>query len=286
MEMHGILKTTLFYKIRDLPPLPNAVLKITQLLEDTKSSASDIAELISKDEALSARILKIANSPYFGFPNPICSITHAVAILGFNLLRSVVLGVSALSLLSQEGKKDLLDRQQFWLHSIGTAIGSSLIARETKVPRTEEAFIIGLLHDMGKLILAQLAPMELSLVLERTRKENISIFEAEMKVLGTHHGEIGELAARKWRFPAIVQNAIKLHHRDPFSRGREDLSPYVYAANNLCKQGRIGWAGDYVVSPHLNEALEILGISVSGIEPLISEIKKGAEEVKNLLGIS
>jgi HD-like signal output (HDOD) protein len=134
------------------------------MVGDPSVSAGDINDVISKDVALSARILKLVNSAFYGFPRRIASVTHAIVILGFNALRNVTLSASVFDLLDS---RDLpFGHREFWIHSIGVAVAANVIARERKLPDVEDAFMCGLLHDVGKIVLHQYARGEFGRVLK------------------------------------------------------------------------------------------------------------------------
>src|SRR5262249_2268269 len=145
---------TLEKKLADLPPLPVVVTRIMETINDPNTSAEDLHRLIALDQGLSSKILRIVNSAYYGFPKRISTITHAVVILGFNTVRNLVLGVSAFGMLSQKSSAAGLNRTKFWEHSVATAVGASVLAKK-KRPKSravvEEAFLGGLLHDIGEL---------------------------------------------------------------------------------------------------------------------------------------
>src|SRR5579871_2886367 len=159
----AIFQQTLEKKLADLPPLPAVVTRIMQTINDPGTSAEELSRLVSLDQGLSSKMLRIVNSAYYGFPKRISTITHAVVILGFNTVRNLVLGVSAFGMLPQKGVSSGLDRMKFWEHSVATAVAANVLSKQRQ-PQTrsamEEAFVAGLLHDVGKLFLDCYFPVQ------------------------------------------------------------------------------------------------------------------------------
>jgi HD-like signal output (HDOD) protein len=204
-------RQTLEKRLADLPPLPAVVTRIMQTINDPNCSAEELNRLISLDQGLSSKILRIVNSAYYGFPKRISTITHAVVILGFNTVRNLVLGVSAFGMLSQKSSASILDRTQFWQHCVAAAIASSILAKK-KVPKSrgliEEAFLGGLLHDIGELFLDCYFPVQYAVTAAHAMREGITLREAEMAVLEIDHVSIGKHIAEHWNFPPSLTASI------------------------------------------------------------------------------
>ncbi|MGD9268877.1 MAG: HDOD domain-containing protein, partial [Desulfobacterales bacterium] len=139
-------------RVEDLPTLPRTVLRITELVNDPKSSARDLARIITDDQVLAARLLKLVNSSFYGFPQRISTITGAIVLLGFDAIRNLLLTTSVFDLFSNRKKLSLIRQEQFWDHSLGCAVAAKVIGNHLRYDKVEELFVAGLLHDIGKIV--------------------------------------------------------------------------------------------------------------------------------------
>lgn len=243
----AVFQQTLEKKLADLPPLPAVVTRIMQTVNDVDSSAEELNRLIAMDQGLSSKVLRIVNSAYYGFPKRISTLTQAVVILGYTTVRNLVLGVSAFGLLGQKSMPYGLNRGKFWEHSIATGVGGGLIAR-VRLPKTrtapEEAFIGGLLHDIGALFLDSYFPVQYAVAMAFAAREGRTAREAEMMVLGIDHVIVGRRIAEYWNFPGHLVSIIGGHH-DPAHAGEYyDLTAVAHAADWLA------WECGYAASEH------------------------------------
>lgn len=213
----AVFQQTLEKKLADLPPLPAVVARIMQTVNNPDTSAEDLNRLISMDQGLSSKVLRIVNSAYYGFPKRISTLTNAIVILGYNTVRNLVLGVSAFGLLSQKSMPYGLNRTQFWEHSVAVAVGGTFLAKK-RLPKLrsapEEAFIGGLLHEIGALFLDSYFPVQYAVAMAFAAREGKTAREAESMVLGIDHVTVGRRIAEHWNFPPHLVAIIGGHH-DP-----------------------------------------------------------------------
>ncbi len=235
--------------IINLPTLPTIVAKMVELIDDPKSSARSLSRLVRTDQVLTARILRLANSVYYGFPNPISSINLAIVVLGFDTIKNLGLSVAVISRFTRASKEDeLLDYTRFWEHSVGVAVASRMLARLHGFRAMEsEAFVAGLVHDIGKVILSQFQTARYSQALRLMIQENISLAQAEEKVFDVTHAEVGGWLAERWNLPESLVEAIKRHHIPLTAKARPELCAIVHFANILTRAARIGSGGDPLV---------------------------------------
>lgn len=215
--------------INELPTLPDIVAKLTRLVTDPRTSADDINDALSQDPGLTAKILKLVNSSFYGFSRRISTITNAVVILGFNQVRNLALSAFTIDSFSAADGNANFDMKAFWRHSIGVAFLAARIAKRLSAKFTEDAFICGLLHDLGKSLLALKAPDGLNLVVDAVRRENILFYAAEKMTLGFDHTELGAAITERWNFPKTIVDVIRWHH-DPL-RAPEPAVPLSCAVN-------------------------------------------------------
>ncbi|MEA1997149.1 MAG: HDOD domain-containing protein, partial [Gemmatimonadota bacterium] len=201
--------------IISLPTLPTVVAKMIQMIDDPKSSARSLSRLIRSDQVLTARILRLANSSFYGFPNPIASVNLAIVALGYETVKNLGLSVSVISRFAKAGQEDeLLDYSRFWEHSVGVAVASRMLARMHGLPEIEsEAFVAGLIHDLGKVILSQYQTARYSEALRIVENRRVLLARAEERVFGVDHSEVGGWLAERWNLPGSLVEAIRLHHR-------------------------------------------------------------------------
>ncbi len=254
----AVFQQTLEKKLADLPPLPAVVTRIMQTINNPSTSAEELSRLISLDQGLASKILRIVNSAYYGFPKRISTITHAVVILGFNTVRNLVLGVSAFGMLPQKGTSSGLNRAQFWEHSVAVAIMSSIITKRRK-PQTrsavEEAFIVGLLHDLGKLFLDCYFPVQFAVCVAFAGRENITEVEAEHRVLDIDHTIVGKKIAEHWNFPPTLTNSIGAHHNPVPDTDHFEMAAIILAADWMVWQAGVP-STDGVCAPALPQEVD------------------------------
>jgi putative nucleotidyltransferase with HDIG domain len=243
-----------------LPTLPTVITQLMTLIDSPKTSGRQVAQLISTDQALTARILKLANSSFYGFPREIATVQHAVVILGFETVKSLGLSVSVLQRFSGPSDNPHFDRQAFWEHSIACGVSARLLAGKLRYRLPGEAFAAGILHDVGKLILNQYFPAEFAQVIELMRAEDLYIGKAEEQILGLTHSEVGSWLADKWNLPRQLVDAIGYHHA-PGRLGRNaELPALIHLADFLCRRERIGDGGGQRLPTLDPAALQIFGI--------------------------
>jgi putative nucleotidyltransferase with HDIG domain len=217
-------------RIQDLPALSNVVARIVSLADDPKVSGEQVAEIVGRDQAMVTAILKIVNSPFYGLNRRVSSINHAIVLLGYRTIRNIALSTTLANALPTRGD---FDRRRFWTHAVCTAAASRLCARRLRDTDTEEAFLAGLIHDMGCVIFSHYFDEEFALALRLSKERSIPLPEAEAAVFGLDHTEAGALVARKWNFPPAVAEAIAAHHDAQKSLRTSQLAACVYLGNEL-----------------------------------------------------
>jgi putative nucleotidyltransferase with HDIG domain len=224
----------------DLPTIPVVATKVLQLIESETTTAEDLARVVSSDAAVAARVLKISNSSFFGCRRQINTLSHAIMMLGYNTLKSLVMAASVKQVYKSYG----LAEKMLWEHSFGAALAARIIASATQQINDEEAFLGGLFHDIGKTIMNNIDSQRFQMVIQKCYNEGISFQEAEQEFYPYSHAEVGGLVIEKWNFPEMLIKAVMEHHR--FSFG-EDEDPYqilltstVGLANLFCHKIGLG----------------------------------------------
>ena len=199
-------------RVNDLPPFSPVVQEAMDLLNDERSNAEEVALALSRDEAITAKILSTVNSAFYGVRGKVSTVSHAVAILGYDQLRMLMMGVA---LFEQGHARDPLvrrNRGRIWAHSATSSRWGQELARATRYVSVEEAAVAALLHDVGKIVLGNAAPREFASTLAMSDREGVPSCEAEERAVGISHVEVGAMVAEKWRFPSRLRQAIALHH--------------------------------------------------------------------------
>ncbi len=270
-------------KIDDLPTLPRTVLKITELVNDPKSSAKDLARIITDDQVLTARLLKLVNSSFYGFPQRISTVTGAIVLLGFDAIRNLLLTTSVFDLFVNRNRKKQQNQARFWDHSLGCAVGAKVIGNYLRHDKIEELFVSGLLHDIGKIVEMMFLPDEFSRVVEAVSGENILMITAENKVLGYNHAEIGKLLAQKWNLPAKLVQMIA-HHHQPENAGSFALeAAVVHLADIFCRALNLGYGGDNKIPPLDSSAWERLKIGTGAIDGIMASMLREYRDISTFI---
>ena len=198
--------------IRELPTLPAIVLKVNQMLQDPETTADQLCRVIETDQAMTAKILKLVNSSFYGFKSTISSISTAVIILGFNTVQHTVVSLSVMKSFARLKNLKRLNIQDFWQHSLAVAVISKYLADHSDKTLSSDCFTAGLLHDIGKLLLAEFFPEHFEKIWLTAVESAISFVDAEKMEDAVNHAEIGAYLAEKWLLPVPLVDAIRYHH--------------------------------------------------------------------------
>jgi len=269
-------------KITRLPTLPTVLAQLSGMVSDPKTSAQDVGEAVGRDQALTARLLRLVNSSFYGFRQRIASIDHAVVILGFNALKNLVFTTSVVQLFPDTGN-GRFDHIAFWEHSIGCAILARRLAGQANYPQVEEVFVAGLLHDVGKLVEDQFLHEEFSQVMDAVNSGRELMAEAEEKLLGLSHERIGELLCEQWNLPSSVQVPVAHHHRPSSVHEQRIETTCVHTGDVICRAMSLGCGGGDAVPVLDEDAWEVLGVPPSALEPLMDATLEEYEEIADLL---
>jgi putative nucleotidyltransferase with HDIG domain len=277
-DEQNILKT--IDNIKNLPTIPHILAEVNKMLQETGVSIEKMGDIIESDHVLTSRILKLANSAFYGFRSKIVDIRQAVMILGFNTVRNALTAVSVIDLFRAKEKYGGFDIRELWEHSAAVAITGKHLAERAHLASPSDCFVAGLLHDIGKLIMAQYFTDIFKQTLELTRKKNISFFDAEREISPIDHALIGGYLARKWQLPDCLVDAITYHHTVDRNGVDYWLQVSVYAANMIVNHNFTGTVYEELLSscPDLSDVMPRLGT----LPELRSDMDAEIEQINNL----
>ncbi len=273
--------TLIARKIKELPPLPLVVRKLIQITDDDRSNAEDVQQVLSGDQALAGKVLKLVNSSFYGMSGEISTISRAVVVLGFAAIRNLATGLGVAGIMAQAGKGTY--QELFWSHAIATASAAQVLALHTGYEDPEEAFIAGLLHDIGHLILATAMPGQFA---QAMNEKSGDIRAKELTILGTTHTKVGQKVMRHWKLPEKLGRAVRFHHNVKVAVSSEDgLIPLIALADTLA--GVYGHVYDQCLDPSALEALVgATGMDVTETGDILREIDAKVEETRIFLRIA
>jgi len=266
--------------IRDLPTLPRTILKITETINHPKSSANDLAGIITDDQVLTARLLRLVNSSFYGFPQKISTVTTAIVLLGFDAIRNLLLTSSVFDLFSNKKKAKVAEMEAHWDHSFGCALGAKIIGDFLRYEKVEELFVAGLLHDIGKIVEMIYLDDGFSNVASMVKEQNILYITAEERILGYTHAEIGKLLAERWNLPPKLIHSIAYHHNPGLAGTFTREAAIVHLSDILCRALNIGSGGDNKMPALNKEGWECLQLELSSIEPIMERMEREFEDIR------
>jgi putative nucleotidyltransferase with HDIG domain len=271
-------------RLKDLPTLPQVVARIMQIVSNPMTSAADLNEVIAVDQALTAKVLRLANSAYYGFPKEITTIPQAVVILGFNTIRNLALSVSVHKMLFEGKERTHFSPREFWKHSVGTAVASKLLAKRIGFKAEENAFTAGLLHDIGKNFFEQHTP-EYNAVLDTALLGEEPLWKVERAQLGLDHAQVGAWMAEKWNLPSDLAAAILRHHQPSQEPQHQVMVSIVHAANAICLRQGIGASGDKAKAVIEPEVMALLRLDAESLDIFHQDLAKTLKDAENFLVI-
>ncbi|MFT5451220.1 MAG: putative nucleotidyltransferase with HDIG domain [Enterobacterales bacterium] len=255
--------------IQKLPTLPASVSEVMDILNQDEVHFPLLEESIRNDPVLTARILTVANSSFYGFSGKIDSIKHACMILGFHTTRNIVMAIGVMGKFESD-KVNRMDHKALWLHSLGTGITAKVLASHVGI-NPDQAFVSGLLHDIGKMVLDKFFPDDYSAVFDYRDKHNCLLLEAEESILGFNHAIVGSLMAKHWKLPEYIVKTIEYHH-SPDAKQSTRIAQLIHLADTLSRELNIGNGGDTQIPTLNSNVMEQLALDNSLIEQLRPQI--------------
>jgi HD-like signal output (HDOD) protein len=263
-----------------LSTYPDIYMRIVEVLENPRSSASHIADVVGKDTGISVKLLKLVNSPFYGFPTRIDSLDRAVALIGANELTTLALGISVVN--HFEGVPDsVVNMKAFWLHSVACGVLARLFANRKVGLNEERFFVAGLLHDMAKLVMYKETPEYMAAALQTAHDKSICQYQAEKRILGYNHTRLGEALLGAWKLPSPLQRMIRFHHSPQGAAGGLD-SAIIHVSDVMAIALMYGSSGQYLVPPLKAEAWESLELGTGAITAAARQSGRQIREIMKI----
>lgn len=260
-----------------MPAFAKSVQKILQLTRDANCSPKDLVQVIDKDPVVTVKVLRVVNSAYYSLPKQVTSINHAVVYLGFNTIKNLALGIAAIGILPTDNAAGF-DGPQYLIHSLTTASIAKQLAARVGGADPLECFIVGLLHDFGKVVLAQSMPKEFRLALETSQWNETPLHLALREIIGADHAFVGAMLVERWRFSADLVEVIR-HQNSPEIHDTPMMA-CVFAANQVSKKLKFGFGGNPcieefppTVAQRLGGTLDEVIVSLGNLAPVFDEAK-------------
>jgi len=264
---------------------PTTYNKVSSLLNDPHSSATDISTIISLDPALTARLLKIVNSAFYGFPSHIDTISRAITIIGTRELSHLILATSVIHAFKGI-PKSLVDIDSFWRHSLACASAAKLLASQCGETTTERFFISGLLHNIGSLVLYQTQPELAKQAIQAAKNDNVYIFEAEKRLFGFDHTEVGQALVKAWHLPDSLETVVRYHHNPSKTERFKSEVAIIHIADIIVSREQLGLKCEHKIAPIDPDLLTLLNIEQDVLSEVVKQVTEQLDELTAVMTAS
>lgn len=265
-------------RLNRLPPLPQSIQRINRMIDGKQTTLDAVGREISKDQAISAQVLQLVNSSFYGFSDKVASIKHAVVLLGLNAVRTLV-GSSWVSGMMKEFSMG------FHHHALASARACFLLSRTLGVGEPEEVAALGLLHDIGKVVLAKFLNEEYEQVRAVVQEEGICFHEAELKVLGVTHASLGASLLERWNLPSATVTPVEYHHYDELPRENREETALLILANLIVRAEGFGYVADRSMPKFSAEVARALDLNVGDLQMLSNEVCDQMSGIPRYIGV-
>jgi uncharacterized domain HDIG len=269
IKLEHILK-----RVQALPPLPQSNMRVIALTKDSSTSVKELETIVGQDPALTAAILRQANSAYYGFARRISSLQQAIVMLGFQMTQGLAMAAAISPLLKAQLVGYEIEQEDLWKHSLLTAMAAKQLCRHRGLPYGDIAFTAGLLHDIGKLIISIYVQEVGDFILKKVTEAKLSFVELEEKVIGFDHARVGGFMARSWNLPEELVAAISFHHSLSDAQNHAELASVIHVANGLASLLGVGGGVDSVFNPIRQKALDLLNLEESDLKLLMLNLEE------------
>ncbi|MCC7204657.1 MAG: HDOD domain-containing protein [Phycisphaeraceae bacterium] len=272
-------------EISHIATLPEVTLKIIRLVEDADSTAQDLNKVITNDPALGARILKVVNSAFYGLPGQIGSLNRAIVLLGLNAVKNIAIAASLAKLFRGGQISPHFNARDLWTHSIAVGAATRMLAEKIGLGLPDEAFLAGLIHDLGIMVEMQARRPKFVEVIEKLQLEPaLPQRQVETEIIGANHEQFGAGLCSTWKFPINFVQVTGYHHRPmEVAQNSRMLTALVHVADILVAQPPLGYVRDVEISEVNPDVLKLLNLTPARLAEVVEKVPAATEEAKNLL---
>jgi putative nucleotidyltransferase with HDIG domain len=260
-------------EVKSLPTLPGIIAKLTRMAEDPSTTTEQMGKVISKDHILAAKLLKLVNSAFYGFPQKISSLNSAIILLGFNVIKSLIISSSIFELMESQDV-------ELWEHSLGCAVVCSVLAKRLGVSDPEEVSTAGLIHDIGKVAIKMELKQEFETLKQMVHDRQISMIDAEKELLGIDHAEVGGWLAKSWNLPAKLVEPIACHHNPLEAKDEQLCASIIHFSDILIRGLGYGHGDDVWVPPLSKTAWQLLNLNQKDLDEIMDAVEEKLWDVK------
>ncbi|HUL29105.1 MAG TPA: HDOD domain-containing protein [Thermodesulfobacteriota bacterium] len=258
--------------INQLPPFPIVIQRAMELIENPRSSAQDVVDVIQFDQAITADVLRLCNSAYFGLRRNVDSLREALVMVGFNQLLDIILTRGSVQIYGKPCKGYDLDSGELWRHSVACALLSRIVAKQLKWEAQPAHFTAALLHDIGKMVLSDFVKDYLKDIQNLIETRQVSFIDAEREVLGIDHAELGGKITDQWKFPKTIVSAVRYHHSPSLAQEDHQAVQLVYLCDVIAMITGIGGGADGLSYPAYGEVMKQYNLKEEDIERFIVQL--------------
>jgi len=267
-------------QIENLPTLPEVANKLLKIINDPTTTAVDVANLISRDLSLTSKVLRLANSAFYGIPRTVTTVQNAVVILGLKVINTMVFSITVVKMFPGDGRNELFSRKKFWAHSLACAVLARQLAlrmRKFTLFDPEECFCAGLIHDIGRVVLDQFFHENFIKAVQAAMDRNIPLLQAETEVFGFSHTDVGDWLTSRWELPQDIRVPIVHHHAPGKTEYAREITTLVHLADSLCYDIQFNLPGLGARPPVDNELIAQLGFTQEDLDAVKAS---AAEEIE------
>lgn len=273
---------TLARVVERLPALPHTLWRVMKLTSDPEATAADLARAVGADQALTAGILRLANSAFYGLSRKVATVKEAVVVVGFEMVRSMAMATSVSPFFKGKMEGYWLQRGELWKHSLACGATARLLARRSRMVPPEEGFVAGLLHDMGKVVLDVYVRQHYQAILEKVEAGGGSFVAAERETLGYDHAQVGARLAERWNLPPALVEAIAHHHQPMAAPEHRGLACLTHLADLLAMMLGVGLGWDGLRYPGDAGVLEALRLRAHDVDEVLAEVSASLQSLQEI----
>ena len=269
--------------IKELPPFPSVATQALKILEDPGAAVDDVISIVEYDQSITANVLKMCNSAYYGLTREVHSLREGLVLLGNSQLKSILLAGTVVKFLGQDNKGYDLAQGDLWKHAVATGVLARIISRQVNGAESPSLFTAALLHDIGKVALNSFVAEYFEQIMALVDTGSHSFLEAETEIFGTNHADIGRKIAESWDFPEDIVAAIAFHHRPEEAADNDPITRIIYLANIITLSIGIGVGADGLCCRGKSEVMKRFGLRPKDLQAIIVEFYDEFNKVKDIL---